>query len=440
MCTAEGGIDDRKIDVSFPVVLHDLSPYAAANSAEDQWLARLAAHLASGDHVIRLSDNIGRRADDEDEAAISRRPDGRWWTGRYIGELRYEDRELRIEPRLGIDVIGAWLAYALNVTAVPNTATKAADGPLIVQVIDRVWSAAVADAARHGTPRLRRITHHDDVFIRGRLDAAGTVRHRAAGRPLLTMVRNERDLHNPVSRVLVLADRALRSLLPGKPTWRPALTENVLAHLRGAVGAHPHLPSRAELGGVRYTPISRRYQRVGQLSYEIARRQGHFTSAKSSDVSGVLIDVAELWELFLVHCARTAFGPSHVEHGTAERDGAYLLRSSTANAVLGRLKPDILIRDADGRLRAVIDAKYKRLRSWAGSPSGVDRGDLYQLAAYLAGHDVPIGVLAYPPSDGDEARAHSAGPWLTRSGQTTRFERFSATASEAAEELRVLLD
>lgn len=422
-----------------PVVLQDLSSYAAADSDEDQWLARLADHLINDEHVIRLSDAIGRRADDEDDPALSRGADGMWWTGRYIGELRFEDRELRIEPRLGIDVIGAWLAYAINVTAVPNTATKASDGPLIVQIIDRVWASAVADAARHGTPRLRRATRHDHLFVRGRLDIAGTVRHRAAGRPLVAMERRERDLHNPVSRVLVLADQALRSLLASKPTWRPALTENVLAQLRGAVGAHPQLPDRADLRAVRYMPISRRYQRVAELSYEIARHRGHFTSAKSSDVSGVLIDVAELWELFLVHCARTAFGPNHVEHGTAEREGSYLLRSSSGAASLGRLKPDILVRDPDGSLRAVIDAKYKRLRSWVGSPSGVDRGDLYQLAAYLAGHDVPLGVLAYPLNDADEATAHSAGPWLTRDGQTARFERIAVTAAEAGEDLRSVL-
>lgn len=415
-----------------PVVFQDLSPRAAADPAEDQWLARLAAHLVSEDHVLRLTSNSGR-SDDEDGAALTRGPDGNWWAGRYIGELRFEDRELRIEPRLGIDVIGAWLAHALNVTAVPRTATKSSAGPLIVQLVDRVWSSAVADAARHGTPRLRRVTRHDHQFIRGRLDVGGTVRHRAAGRPLTTMVRNERDLHNPVSRVLVLADRALKSLLPGKPTWRPALAENVLSHLRGAVGVQPPSPDRAELRSVRYTPISRRYQAVALLSYEIVRHRGHFTSSSNADVSGVLIDVAELWELFLVHCARDAFGPSHVEHGTAEREGAYLLRAADhADKSLGRLKPDILVRDANGRLRAVIDAKYKRLRSWAGSPHGVDRGDLYQLAAYLAGHDVPLGVLAYPPSDNDSAPAHLDGPWQTGEGKTARFERFPASAADAS--------
>jgi len=347
---------------------------------------------------------------------------------------------LRIEPRLGIDVIGAWLAHALNLTIVPKAATAARQGPLIVQLIDRVWSAAVADAARHGGQRLRRTSHHDHVFVRGRIDVPATIRHRVARRPLVATIRTERDLDNPVARVLVLADRALRSLLPTRPTWRPTLTGEVLSQLRGTVGSQPDLPGVADLHRVRYSPITRRFEAVALLSHEIARRRGHLTSARSADASGVLIDVAELWELFLVHCVRRALGPTHVEHGTAEREGAHLLHSmSKAQARLGRLKPDILVRDSTGGLVAVIDAKYKRLRSWRGSPSGVDRGDLYQLTSYLSGHDVPLGVLAYPPHDTDQATADLDGPWLTREGQQTRFVRLPATATDATAALAALL-
>jgi 5-methylcytosine-specific restriction enzyme subunit McrC len=281
------------------VVFQDLSPRPPADSAEDQWLARLAAHLENDDHVLRLSG--GGRIDEEDDPALRRGPDGNWWAGRFIGELRFEDRELRIEPRLGVDVIGAWLAHVLNLTVVPKAATSAVQGPLIVQLVDRVWSAAVADAARHGGPRLRRTSHHDHRFVRGRLDIGATVRHRAERRPLVGTIRTERDLENPVSRVLVLADRALRSLLAITPTWRPALTGEVLSQLRGAVGSNPKLPDIRELHRVRYSPITRRFAAVALLSHEIARRRGHLTSATRADVSGVLIDVAELWELFLVH-------------------------------------------------------------------------------------------------------------------------------------------
>lgn len=421
-----------------PVVFQDLSPRTSTDASEEQWLGRLADHLEDHDHVLRLTG--ASRVDDEDDPALRRGADGNWWAGRFIGELRFEDRELRIEPRLGIDVVGAWLAHALNLTVVPKAAASASRGPLIVQLIDRVWSAAVADAARHGGPRLRRASHHDDLFIRGRLDAPATIRHRIGRRPLVATIRTERDLDNPVARVLVLADRALRSLLPVRPTWRPVLTGEVLSQVRAVVGSQPKLPDAIDLQRVRYTPITRRFESVARLSYEIARRRGHLTSATSADAAGVLIDVAELWELFLVHCARRAFGPTRVEHGTSKRDGAYLLQSiPRPDRQLGRLKPDILIRDGNGELVAVVDAKYKRLRSWRGSPSGVDRGDLYQLASYLSGHDVPLGMLAYPPHESDRASADLDGPWLTREGQYVRFGRMPATAGEAIHELGALL-
>lgn len=422
-----------------PVILRDLSTYIAASASEDAWLARLVDRLRGDDHVIHLT--AGRAAvDDDDGAALTRGIDGTWWAGRYIGELRFEGREIRIEPRLGIDVIGEWLALALNVTVVPHSATVGPRGPLLVELIDRVWSAAVADAARHGTPRLRRVVRHDGLYVRGRIDTTETAKHRAAASPRITTLRNERDLDNPVARAIVLADRALRSLLPSKPSWRPVRTGSVLAQLRGVVGAQPEVPSLSALRGVRYTPISRRFEGVAQLSYEIVKRRGHLTSASGADVSGVLIDVAELWELFLLHCTRRAFGSGRVEHGTARRVGTHLMHSQHQPGVhLGRLKPDILVRDSDGNVRAVIDAKYKRLRSWIGSPSGVDRGDLYQLAAYLAGHEAPLGMLAYPPHD-DEALAHAAGPWLTAAGQAARFERIPVDAEQAVRTLAALVN
>ena len=424
--------------MSSPVVFQDLSPRTSTDASEDQWLGRLAEHLEDHDHVLRLTGTS--RVDDEDDPALRRGVDGNWWAGRFIGELRFEDRELRIEPRLGVDVVGAWLAHALNLSVIPKAATSAVRGPLIVQLIDRVWSAAVADAARHGGPRLRRASHHDDLFLRGRLDAPATIRHRIGRRPLVATTRTERDLDNPVARVLILADRALRSLLPERPTWRPVLTGEVLSQVRAVVGSQPKLPDATDLQRVRYTPITRRFESVARLSYEIARRRGHLTSATNADAAGVLIDVAELWELFLVHCARRAFGPTRVEHGTSKRDGAYLLQSiPRLDKQLGRLKPDILIRDGTGGLTAVVDAKYKRLRSWRGSPSGVDRGDLYQLASYLSGHDAALGALAYPPHDSDWAVADLDGPWLTREGQQVRFVRFPATATEATRELETLL-
>ena len=421
------------------VVFQDLSSNEEIDAEDDQWLGRLAKRLYGESHVLHLA-GAGRR-DDEDLPALSRDTFGTWWAGRFIGELRFEDRILRIEPRLGMDVVGQWMSYAMNLNVVPKSATVSGKGPMIAQLIDRIWSAALADASRHGGPRVRRTVVSDSRHVHGRLNVKGTVKLRAEGKQLVSTVRSERSLESPVSRILVLADRALCSLVGERPGWRPERCEETLAHLRQSVGSAPKMPHERDLRRVRYSPITRPYKALASLSLEIARKRGHLVSAESDDVSGVLIDVAELWELFLVHCARLAFGASNVEHGTSEGESTFLLSSITKpGATMGRLKPDILIRNESGTLSAVIDAKYKRLRAWQGSPHGVDRGDLYQLTSYLAGHpEVTVGALAYPECPGDEGPAQRDGPWRTGFGHRVVFDRFSSQAEDSVADFGSLI-
>jgi 5-methylcytosine-specific restriction enzyme subunit McrC len=419
------------------VLLKDLSPHTVADHEEDAWLTRLAGHLADHDHTLRLSGGSGRQ-DDEDDGALSRGTDGRWWTGRFIGEINFEGRELQIAPRLGIDVVGVWLARALNLSVIPKAATRAGSGPLIAQLVDRMWSAALAEAGRHGPPRFRRVETSEGLYVRGRLDVPGTVALHAARVPKVASRTERRSAANPVSRAIVLADRTLASLLGHEKPWRPELAEELLKQLRAAVGANPVRPSTREMRRVRYAPISRAFEPVARLSLEIARRRGTLTSGAGSDTSGVLIDVAELWELFLLHCARRALGERRVHHGTANSGTAHLLASEADSSVrMGRLKPDLLILDEQGRECAVLDAKYKRLRASPERPNGVDRGDLYQLAAYLAGHPVSYGALAYPPGEPDDyALAATGGPWKLGRDQTVEFLHLPAEEERCVSTLR----
>lgn len=85
-----------------------------------------------------------------------------------------------------------------------------------------------------------------------------------------------------------------------------------------------------------------------------------------------MLDVAELWELFLLHALRRALPDHRVEHDTVHTDATWLLRSADTNLGLGRLKPDLLVRDVE-HVVAVLDAKYKRLQdSWLERHRGMD--------------------------------------------------------------------
>jgi 5-methylcytosine-specific restriction enzyme subunit McrC len=165
----------------------------------------------------------------------------------------------------------------------------------------------------------------------------------------------------------------------------------------------------------------------------------------AGDAYGLLIDVAELWELFLHHCVREAAVGLSVERGTTSAERTFLLaREADATVGIGKLKPDIIVRDGD-TVVAVIDAKYKRLVDfWPDRPAGVDRSDLYQLAAYLSRFDPDgnaKGMLLYPddPEQSELSTAESAGPWRTENQSRVRFERIPLAEYEAVEQVRVLL-
>lgn len=87
--------------------------------------------------------------------------------------------------------------------------------------------------------------------------------------------------------------------------------------------------------------------------------------------TAVLIDVAELWEMFVLHC----FGlvtELPVRHGTTEHVSGHLARSSVdPRLTLGKLYPDVLVEEDP--VAAVIDAKYKRL---GGRRGGGPRGPI----------------------------------------------------------------
>lgn len=424
-------------------VLHapDQAEFDEELSAEDEtWLRQVQDSVRASDHLIRLGD----AAKQEPEFLVSQDEKGRWRAGRYIGELALGDRRLSIRPRLGEDAIERWAAAALNLVAVPETSAQDASYDFIARLMAAVWCRLFDAASRHGPPALRREHSHEGVFVRGRLDVRETARLRHRGSAHIASSVSHRALDNDVSRAVVAAERALTQRL-GNDRWKTPRVKAMLPRLREAVGGRPQLPDRRTLRRIRYTPITRPFREVADLSWRIAQFQGFGTTKEEGESEGLLLDVAELWELYVLRCVREAFPELDIEHGTTDTESRYLLRHRTnEERGLGHIKPDILVTDS-GVVVAVLDAKYKRLRNaWPERRQGVDQGDLYQLAAYLSRYATgsqTVGGLVYPrdPEQDEVADAEEHGPWLTEGGTETYFRRLALGTEGAITELQEML-
>ena len=418
----------------------DLHPYTGTLTPEDHVWLHEVAKLDPRDYRVGIDDE---RPADEFTPLVQLAPDGQWWAGRYIGAITFQGRRLVIEPRLGINVIEPWLDQAFGLAAPPLSSHQVESETFIARLLARLWCRSVDQATRHGLPQLRLAATHEGEYVRGRLDVRRTVRLMGQGRQQIASITHDRSLAHPITRAIVCADRALAERLSTGAEWRTPRVKQVLPHLRAAVGSRPKLPTIHELSRVRYTPITLPFKRAAMLSHRIASRLGYGASDEEGNAEGILIDVAELWELFVLNCVRQAVPPGvTVEHGTAPGRRDYLLRRDHGDKEMGRLKPDILVLEGDSVI-AVVDAKYKRLRDSRERPNGVDGADLYQLVAYsLRFKPSGISALAYPlaPDDGlpVKSTAETYGPWRNHES-TFCFRRLPTDVDACRDALEALL-
>jgi hypothetical protein len=200
------------------------------------------------------------------------------------------------------------------------------------------------------------------LSIKGRLDVPGTVRLRLAGNPGALSLSRDKTLVNPISAAVVVAHAEVSRWLGSRrdSEWMPERVKDLMPHLIGAVGSRPRLTTRAELDRVRLTPITAGFRPLAELSVLIAGRRGVLGNPSDEGTcTGFLLDVAELWELYVLAVLRRTWPGLEIAHGTRGPAARALLKNGRGES-LGLLKPDAVIRHG-GKVAAVADAKYKRL-------------------------------------------------------------------------------
>lgn len=414
------------------------------NAAEAAWLRELIGAMRTGDHVVGIGG--GGRDDDEPVAYCER--DGSWWAGRYIGTLSFKGSRLVVEPRFGLPALGQWLSRATNVALVETTGALRSEDTFITELLAAVWSRALVRASRHGLPALRHDHAGVGLVVRGRLDVGASTRLRARGVTGVVSMRRERSLDHAISRAIVACYTTLRRTFAHRPeeTWLPPRATDLLPHLTAVTGHRPAVPTLAELRRVRLTPLMRPFLKVAELSRQIANRRGLFTDAAADGrCHGVLLDVAELWELYVLSVLRQAAVGRRVRHGTKETAvPESLLVSTSTTERLGYLLPDATVHDGDD-LVAIVDAKYKRLHPSSTSPRGPQREDLYQLTAYVAAlaENFPnaSGALVYPfdPKSPTTPPAEAANPWTLADGRKVWLLTLPHEAEAATPKLAAML-
>jgi 5-methylcytosine-specific restriction enzyme subunit McrC len=316
----------------------DLSPISGIGDVEDTWLRRLARRVKTDAITLRLSQEVD--ADDEPLLSFDSRT-GTWWTGRYIGELSFENGVLRILPRYGVPTLQRWLSRIWSIQIFASEGRYEASRLWLWILLAKLWEARVLAAAKHGLPTRRFDETHTGLTVRGRLDIRNTAKELGAGRCNVVSRSRNRSIDRDIASVLLCAFANLRSQLwhlGDERTWLSPRAQSIVAGLQNQYGERVSISSIELRKPIRYTPITETYRPAVALSLAILhQRPMSSTGEGHNDVLGVLIDMAEVWELYVYNLVQSGLLGAEVLHmGRTGNTGAHLLLSDTTGLVLVR--------------------------------------------------------------------------------------------------------
>jgi 5-methylcytosine-specific restriction enzyme subunit McrC len=317
-------------------------------------------------------------------------PPDRWRlaTEARVGVVRGDDWELRVRPRLAIPQLMFLLSYAAD----PHGWREV--GPAFAADED-LFAAVAAAFALHAERALAPVplrgyvsVEERSTTLRGRLRVADQIARWAAQPILLEIAHDDFTDDVPENRLLRgAAELLLRLPLLAAPARQRLL--RVRATLEQVAPTPPGPAVRAPAP----TRLNAGYGAALALAELILR--GCSISTRAGAVTGVAFsfDMNKVFEDFLTRVLRTA-----LERHGGRLDAQCAVHLDRARRI--RLVPDLTWR-AGGAVRAVVDAKYKRL-----ADRRFPNADAYQMLAYCTALGLERGWLVYAKDAGEADRDH----------------------------------
>ncbi len=399
------------------IVARDCSLFQPLGRDDDDWLRRLVAAVKPVELLLPLSEGN----EDDEPVAMFDSAAGLWRAGRYVGEITFNGGTLRIEPRFGMPALMRWLGTIWGVRLVESKGVHREQRFWLWLVIAHLWAERLIAAAKHGLPYRRMDAIHEGRALRGKLLARETALARAVGDDRLVSLTRARIVDPTIGGILLAAFDRLLNALDGRgerAAWLPDRGKGIVDDLYAALGSRAGRETVRRCSTLRYTPITEGYRSAVDLSLSILTQRPR-TPATGGEAKayGILLDMAEIWELYVAKILHIGLPGWRVAHtGRATKHFRWLL-TGAGGETFGSLRPDIVILDSQDRCLGIADAKYKTTRLNARNATGALREDLYQLAAYLSGFGDPDkrldGFLIYPDDPEGEVvrRLYPKSPW-----------------------------
>ncbi|RYG20770.1 MAG: hypothetical protein EOO07_04295, partial [Chitinophagaceae bacterium] len=259
-----------------------------------------------------------RQGDDDAEALLNYNFKRKQWeTGRYVGDLFFtankKEYHFRIEPRFGNVFLLNLFEEAFNIK-IPKSQSefkKSFSSDLwIKRLISFIWVQKLAKANKHGLPYKQNKLVHYGATIKGRLNISKSkISLFTSGNVVSETTIKELD--TTVSQILKKAHQTLETY------YHFRAFKTIPQHAAEAIQILKTLPkqysviNKSSFHRISYKDIYASYRDVVNLSWLIINNRLLSVRSQNRDTKkgfSVFLDIAELWELYLLNILKRALG------------------------------------------------------------------------------------------------------------------------------------
>lgn len=366
----------------------------------------LSEYVANGGKFLSFLPDSKEK---EDEFIIStkKQDDGLYvQTGNFIGSFIHNGIDIEINSRFSNKFLERMLNFANDIYVDDVSLGKSIDAKKNLSriVIYYLFIQALERAFLLGLPKEYKDKSYHEAKVMGKVDMAKFIKKDVPFAGKISSTNRERQ---DIGDIVLLLHKALKIVQKeSKELIKPVInTLSYLNEIREPRLVTPNVIHNALNSKALHNPIYAPYKKVLEYAKLIIENEDSGTKSNGKQNLGFLVDVAELFEIYIRKLLQKEFKDWSV---TSPKIELYKDKFFARKII-----PDIVMSNGDKVL--VFDTKYKRMSMLGKDQYGlgdVDRNDFFQINTYMSyyqnqGRNVIAGGLLYPMNKFSIDRCHS---------------------------------
>lgn len=298
-----------------------------------------------------------------------------WFANRYIGECEFVYNQqtyvLRITPRFGDQLLLKLFEYIYATKLPPSYHSLAKNEGFDIHklLISIMWISVLRKALRHGLLKENRKIKEEGTTIRGKFLVRESLINVNVNNTL-GYKYTVKDVNNIPNQILYKAYQILKRDYFLSDNLLSNSIKSDLNKLGSLVNTRQSI-KLSDYKKIRLNSMFKGYRAMLDLSWEIINAKDLNIENSNSLGKSFFLDMAELWELFVLK----VISKNLIPEGWNILSNEHEIYKNTFYR--RKLIPDIVMEKKDKIL--VIDAKYKRMKF---IKEDVDRTDIFQIHTY----------------------------------------------------------